>query len=170
MWHSYTFKGNQTYTQNVDKANVLNEHFSSAFTKPDTSSDHNPSLEGNPHPDISPLLIEENGVRALLQNLDPHKAQGPDGIQAKFLKETSNYIWPMLTLIFNASLQQGKPYVVPVFKKGSRTDPSNYRPISLTCICCKVFEHIIVSSISQYVSSLNFSVMVFGKITHVRCN
>ena len=117
------FKANQTYTQNVDKANVLNEHSSSVFTKPDTSSDHNPSLEGNSYPDISPLLIEENGVRALLQNLDSHKAQGPDGIPAKFLKETSNYISKtMLTLIFNASLQQGKlpgdwktAYVVPAF-------------------------------------------------------
>ena len=107
------------YTQNVDKANVLNEHFSSVFTKPDTSSDPNPSLEGNSYP----LLIEENGVRALLQNLDSHKAQGPDGIPAKFLKETSNYISKtMLTLIFNASLQQGKlpgdwktAYVVPAF-------------------------------------------------------
>ena len=46
-------------------------------------------------------------------------------------------------------------YVVPVFKKGSRTDLSNYRPISLTCICCKIFEHIIVSSISQHASGLN---------------
>ena len=41
-------KDNQTHTQNVDKANVLNEHFSSVFTKPDTLSDYNPSLEGNP--------------------------------------------------------------------------------------------------------------------------
>ena len=40
--------------------------------------------------------------------------------------------------------------VVPVFKKGTRTDPSNYKPISLTCICCKIFEHIISSATSKH--------------------
>jgi len=54
---------------------------------------------------------------------------------------------PVLALIFNASrkllLDWKSATVVPIFKKGSRTDPANYRPISLTCVCCKVFEHII---------------------------
>jgi len=43
--------------------------------------------------------------------------------------------------------------VVPAFKEGSHADPSNYRPISLTCICCKLFEHIIVSSISVHANA-----------------
>jgi len=50
------------------------------------------------YPDITPLLIEASGVRF---NLDPSNAQGPDGISARFLKET---IAPILTLLFNASL------------------------------------------------------------------
>ena len=45
--------------------------------------------------------------------------------------------------------------MVPIFEKGSCTDPSTYRPISLTCICCKIFEYIIVSSISQHASNHN---------------
>jgi len=45
--------------------------------------------------------------------------------------------------------------VLPKYKKGSCTDPSNYRPISLTCICCKVFEHIISSAISQHANQYN---------------
>jgi len=45
---------------------------------------------------------------------------------------------------------------VPIFKKGSRTDPSTYRPISLTCICCKLFEHIIASAISTQANHYNF--------------
>ena len=59
-----------------------------------------------------------------------------------------------LTLLFQVSLQRGQlpndwkhANVTPIFKKRSRSAPANYRPISLTCICCKVLEHIICSSI-----------------------
>ena len=65
-------------------------------------------------------------------------------------------------VVYKASLNQGKlpsdwkrAFVVPIFKKGSRTDPSNYRPISLTCICCKLLEHIISSAISSQANHHN---------------
>jgi len=103
------------------------------------------------------IQIETQGVYALLSELDSHKASGPDDIPARSLKELAYNIAPVLALIFNASLHQRKlpldwksATVVPVFKKGTRTDPSNYRPISLTCICCKIFEHIIPSAISKH--------------------
>ena len=38
----------------------------------------------------------------------------------------------------------------PYFKKGDKSDPINYRPISLTCIFCKVMEHIVVSNMSRH--------------------
>ena len=66
---------------------------------------------------------------------------------------------PVLALIFNASLHQGKlpvdwktATVIPVFKKGSRID---HRPISLTCVCCKVFEHIVLSAILNHANLHN---------------
>ena len=43
----------------------------------------------------------------------------------------------------------------PVFKKGDKTDPSNYRPISLTCVLCKVLEHIVASSMSKHFTDQN---------------
>jgi len=46
-------------------------------------------------------------------------------------------------------------FVVPVFKKKLRTDSVNYKLISLTCIHCKVFEYIIVSSISAHANLHN---------------
>jgi len=63
-------------------------------------------------------------------------------------------------MIFQASLNQGAlPHIwksgaiVPVYKKGSRTECSNYRPISLTCICSKILEHIIVFNISEHLDT-----------------
>ena len=138
----------------------MNDQFQSVFT--DTNSTPTVPLEGNTFPHIPPINITTGGVLQLLQELDPHKASGPDGIPSKFLKETSVSIAPSLTLIYQASLHQGElpsdwkmAYVTPVYKKGSRTNPSNYRPISLTCICCKLLEHIIYSAISSHANVHN---------------
>ena len=42
--------------------------------------------------------------------------------------------------------------MAPIYKKGEKYDPANYRPVSLTCICCKTLEHILVSKIMQHLS------------------
>lgn len=102
------------------------------------------------------ILVNENGISKLLTNLKPHKASGPDNIHAKILKECSKTISPILTIIYNQSLASGKipldwkhANVCPVFKKGDKHDAINYRPI-LTCICCKVLEHIIIKGIMTH--------------------
>ena len=69
---------------------------------------------------------------------------------------------PALTLLYRASINQGAvpsdwkmANIVPIFKKGSKSSPSNYRPISLTSICCKILEHIIYSGISHHLEEHN---------------
>ena len=42
--------------------------------------------------------------------------------------------------------------VATVFKKGEKYDAANYRPVSLTCVCCKILEHILVSNINKHVA------------------
>ena len=49
----------------------------------------------------------------------------------------------------------GKANVVPLFKKGDRAAPSNYRPVSLTCICSKILEHVIYSHIFTHLTQYN---------------
>jgi len=68
----------------------------------------------------------------------------------------------MLTYIFQQSLRCGTlptqwkhAYVTPVYKKGDRTDPKNYSPISLTSVVCKTVEHIIVSQLMKHLESTN---------------
>ena len=141
----------RTYTDSKDKASILNDYFASVFVSEDGSM---PTLDSNSFPDISPLLIHDEGVANLLSSLDDHKASGPDEIPTTLLKKLATVISPVLTRIFQASLHQclipmdwKSANVVPVFKKGERSIPSNYRPVSLTCICSKLLEHIIYSHI-----------------------
>ena len=108
------------------------------------------------------MCFTVNGVKKLLENLDPSKAVGPDEIPPRVLKELASDIAPILTEIFNRSYQTGvmpddwrKANVVPAYKKGKKILAVNYRPISLTCICCKLFEHVMVSHIMGHLERHN---------------
>ena len=64
---------------------------------------------------------------------------------------------PILTLIFSASLKQGQTpddwkeaNVSRIFKKGDKSQPANYRPVSLISVCSKVLEHIIHSHLMNF--------------------
>ena len=54
--------------------------------------------------DIQPIHIDAKGISALLFELVPHKASGPDGIPTRLIKELAYSLSPVLALIFNASL------------------------------------------------------------------
>ena len=146
-----------TITDSLSKANAPANYFSSVYTSEDTTNV--PVLEGNPFPDIPPIHIHADGVTQLLLNLKFHKAAGPDNFPSYFLKEVANEIAPALSLIFQASLNQGtlpdiwkSALVVPVYKKGNKKDPGNYCPVSLTCIFSKIMEHIIYSCLFDHLN------------------
>ena len=78
------------------------------------------------------------------------------------LKECANELGPVLSHIFQLSLDSGKipkdgrnANVSPIFKKGDRHTASNYRPVSLTCVCCKLLEHIICRQILNHLEQHN---------------
>ena len=144
-----------TYCSDEDKAEVLNEHFASVFTK---NSGHSvPSLDPSLYPDLLPFEVTVDEVDVLLGELDPFKATGPDGIPLKLLKELAHVLAPSLALLFNASLKQGclpcdwkTALVTPLFTKGNCSDPTNYRSVSLTSVCSKILERIIHSHIMAH--------------------
>ena len=103
------------------------------------------------------LYINKAGVRKLLQNIKPHKAAGPDNILGRILCEATNNLATAMTILFQASIDQGTllddwktANVAPIFNKGDRYKAANYRPVSLTCISCKLMEHMISSSMMRH--------------------
>ena len=89
-------------------------------------------------------------------------ACGTDEILARVLKEQAPSIAPWLSSIFRQSYQTGavpsdwnKALVTAIRKKDSKSNPTNYRPISLTSLCCKAMEHIILSHIAKHLAGNN---------------
>ncbi|CAB4041282.1 Hypothetical predicted protein, partial [Paramuricea clavata] len=113
----------------ADIAALFNNYFTSIFTT-DTnienySSDALPYQSNNTI--IEDITLSEADVFSVLHNLDINKAQGPDGIPARLLKETARQIAPSLTALFNKSLNTGVlprdwklANVVPVHKKDNK--------------------------------------------------
>ena len=90
-----------------------------------------------------------NEVFLLIEQLNPHKGTGPNGIHSEILKLINHLISDTLCKIFNMFITSGKhpdrlklAHCLPIFKKGSRLLVSNYRPISLLSNLNKILEKI----------------------------
>jgi hypothetical protein len=82
---------------------------------------------------------------------------GPDQVSTWMLKNFATILAPVLQSIFTQSLKSGDipsdwktANVTAIFKKGERSDPANYRPVSLTSVTCKILEHVLASNIRQH--------------------
>ena len=157
-------KGAKLESSSKGKAGILLNQYSSVF-----KSDNNnpvPKIKGSRFSRMPKIKVGVAGVEKLLKALNPKKAIGPDKVPTCLLKEHADLIAPILQVIYQQSLDSGqvpldwkKADVVPVFKKGNKNTPSNYRPVSLTSISCKVLEHIVFSSVMEHVDKfkiLNF--------------
>ena len=112
-----------------------------------------PDRGPNSYPSMMKIQVNNQGVVKLLRGLRRFKATGPDEIPAYMADHLAHY----LTKLYQISLDRGlvpndwkKANIVPVFKKGEKHMASNYRPVSLTSIACKLLEHIVHSSIMNH--------------------
>ena len=143
-----------------EKAEALNHQFCSVFTKENQTDI--PDLGSSKVPDIGNLTITTEGVEKLLFALNPHKASGPDGITARVLKSCSASIAPILQEVFQRSVSTGdlpndwlNANISPIYKKSDRSNPANYRPVSLTSVVCKILEHILHGHIMKHFEKYN---------------
>ena len=130
----------------AEKATLLNKYFSSVFTHDNGVIDPT-RLPNKSVPNISSLYVSPAMVQKYIRGLKANSSAGPDGLPAEFYKSTSRPVEFPLSVIFNVSLQTNEipeiwkfASVTPIFKKGSPSNPANYRPICLTCISCKLLE------------------------------
>ena len=94
----------------------------------------------------------------IIRNKKINKALGPDGVPARVLKHCADSAAPVLQKMFQASIDNKylpqdwrKANITPIYKKGDKSCPANYRPVSLTSIPCKVLEHIIYHHIFAHI-------------------
>ena len=80
-------------------------------------------------------------IRKLIDRLDSKKSPGFDELSAKFIKLCAPYISETLANIFNTSISHGvypeflnTAKITQIHKKGDKSDPRNYRPISVLSI------------------------------------
>jgi ribonuclease P/MRP protein subunit RPP40 len=140
---------------------MLNEYFSSTFTVEDDKCPDvaRKFIEGEDS-ELKDFVIEEEQVKAKISKLKDDKAPGDDGFVPKFLKNIVDEITEPLTLIFNKSLKESfvpldwkLANVTPIFKKGSRQLPANYRPVSLTSHIGKLLESLLRDKMITHLNS-----------------
>ena len=98
-------------------------------------------------------------VKNKLSALDKNSSMVPDGLHPYLLKSCPS-LAILLHMIFQQSVAQGKlpndwknSEIIPIFKKGSRHEPLNYRHIGLASVCCKILERILATAICEFLDS-----------------
>ena len=98
----------------------------------------------------------------LIQKIPSNKASGLDNISARLLKEASPIVTRSLTFIINQSIATGifpnawkRARVSPIFKEDLRTDPNNYRPISVLAVVSKLIERVVFNQLYEYLNNNN---------------
>ena len=153
-----------TNTTQIEK--VLQKQFVSVFSDPsvtDVSSASNFNVPKilHPHSDDD-IRFTTQDIMDAIDDIKPHAAPGPDEIPPIVLKQCKEQLATPIHLIWSRSLASGsvpkcykRSLVTPLYKKGSRALPSNYRPVSLTSHVIKLYERVVRKQLVTHITSNN---------------
>ena len=103
--------------------------------------------------------IRNDQVLSYISALNPSKATGLDGLGPKILKRAASIIAPSITALINKSISTGTfpsqmkcAKVITIFKGGMKSDPLNYRPVSILPTISKIFEKHVNKHLMNYLN------------------
>ena len=139
-------------------ATCFKTFFASVFTQEDNREVPKPVNMGiSDESHCTDIQFAESDVLRILDKLRADKSPGPDELLPRLLTEIKDEIAYPLYVLFRRSLDESsvpaewkRANVCPIFKKGNRNLAENYRPVSLTCQVCKVFETLVRDSLVKH--------------------
>jgi len=143
-----------------EKAEALNAFFTSVFNSQTGYPQGSQPLvlEDREGEQNKPPIIQEEAVNDLLCHLDAYKSMGLDGIHPRVLRELAEELAKPLSIIYQQFWLTGEvpddwrlASVTPIYKKGRKEDPGNYRPLSLTSVLWKIMQRFILSALNEHV-------------------
>ena len=141
---------------------MLQQQFEAVYSSPISSIEIDEVLEQPGPRCLEDIDFTVQDVADSIMTIKPTASAGIDGVPALLLRTCAEELKEPLYQLYRKSLDFGRfpealkwSKVVPVFKKGDRCKPENYRPISLTSHISKILEKILVKKIVEYLDSLN---------------
>ena len=140
---------------------TFDDAFSSVYVTnsiPNNYIDHHPATNST----LSYVFTTPEAVYNVIMSLKTDSSMGPDNIHPLLLKKCAVPLSQILCYIFNLSMLTGEvpeqwkfSYVTPIYKKGSRSEALNHRPICLSCAPCKIHERLIADDLADFCSDNN---------------
>ncbi|KAK6036923.1 hypothetical protein COOONC_25572 [Cooperia oncophora] len=154
--------GNLAAFTELDKANMLAEHFGKTFIKDNDIVTSLPNSAVQPVHSMGdvPWFLAEELYEQILKWPNSSSVT-PDLIPLSFIKKVACFISGPLAYIFNQSLMSGevprrwKHFITPILKKEPSSDPGNYRPVSITSLFCRLFEKRLKEHVIKYTLGCN---------------
>ena len=139
-------------------AELLQDQYSSVFSDPDNPNKRNTLDPPCPPPEgLSTIEFGEEDIISAIDEISADSATSDGEIPARIIKACKTSLSPALLILWETSFRDGvipavykEQYITPIFKKGNKTDPGNYRPVSLTSHVIKIFERVIKKNLVKY--------------------